>query len=252
MSKDFSHEDYVTDQQFLDTYNAYQAKYKDQPRESDRKVIACIGEYLQTKGPDAPRARVLDVGCSTGNLLRHLRRAFPDLALTGCDLAESSVAACRKDPELAGIRFEVASLFNLKALGTFDVAIVNAVFYMMDDAELERGLDEVARILAQGGLLVIFDFFHPFKQRLVIMETSRTHPDGLRITMRPVHEVQPVLERAGFRDPRFRPHTMPFDLPCNVEDADLTSYTVAAADGRRLLFRGALHQPWCHLLATRA
>jgi hypothetical protein len=32
---------------------------------------------------------------------------------------------------------------------------------------------------------------------------------------------------------------------------DLNSYTVKTETGDRLLFRGALYQPWCHMIAHK-
>src|SRR5690242_5442254 len=102
---EFSYRDYVTDETFLADYNEYQKKYAAQIRESDRIVLRLIGETLARRDPASAPARLLDIGCSTKNLLLHVKRAFPKLSLTGADLAEASLAQCRENPELAGIAF---------------------------------------------------------------------------------------------------------------------------------------------------
>src|SRR5882672_9444997 len=89
------YERYVRDEKFLAGYNEYQSKYANEMRESDRVILGLIADHGRG-------STLLDIGCSTGNLLRHIKRAFPALALTGGDLAESSLTIARADRELAG------------------------------------------------------------------------------------------------------------------------------------------------------
>ena len=63
---------------------------------------------------------------------------------------------------------------------------------------------------------------------------------------------------SGFDDVQFAPFEIPIDLPRGrtVGDnesgfEDLNSYTVRSEAGDRLLFRGTLFQPWCHLIARK-
>ena len=48
-------------------------------------MLGLIAEKTQGRG--AP----LDIGCSTGNLLFHIKRAFLEMTLTGGELAGSSL-----------------------------------------------------------------------------------------------------------------------------------------------------------------
>lgn len=99
--------------------------------------------------------------------------------------------------------------------------------------------------------MLVFDFFHPFEQRLEIIETSKSHPCGLRLCFRPISEVTKLLTEVGFGKPNFRPFTLPIDLPRLEDNSELITYTVPTSSGERLPFRGTLFQPWCHLTATR-
>lgn len=47
MSNDFSYRSYVTDQQFLDEYSAYQAKYAKQLRESHKVRVGLVREIIE-------------------------------------------------------------------------------------------------------------------------------------------------------------------------------------------------------------
>lgn len=249
MSQKFSYQDYVTDEKFLSDYNSYQAKYAKQMRESDKVVINLIREAVSDLSGAARRLRLLDVGCSTGNLLLHIKRIFPELELSGGDLALSSLEQCRANPELSGIEFKVLDLLKLPA-EICDIVIVNAVLYMMEDEQFEQSIRNLSNCLASGGRMIVFDFFHPFNQHLSIIEKSRSHPDGLRLVFRPMDMVTRILANAGFCDPDFRPFVLPIDLPLK-NDGELVTYTVATSEGRRLPFRGALSQPWCHLVAKK-
>ena len=68
----------------LARYDDYQQRYRDSIRESDKVLIDLIREAAAGRP-----ARLLDIGCSTGNLLRHIRRLVPGLDLHGGDLAAS-------------------------------------------------------------------------------------------------------------------------------------------------------------------
>ena len=64
----------------MSDYLAYQEKYRDTPRASDVELIRLISKLTPKNGS------VLDVGCSTGNLLRHLKAERTDLTLYGVDV----------------------------------------------------------------------------------------------------------------------------------------------------------------------
>jgi hypothetical protein len=71
-----------------------------------------------------------------------------------------------------------------------------------------------------------------------------------------MREVRTIFEETGFTDVWFQPFNISIDL-ARVDQAeggsfqDLCSYTIKAEDGRRMLFRGALYQPWCHMMGRK-
>jgi SAM-dependent methyltransferase len=251
-----SYDDYVRDEAFISDYLNYQGRYAEEPRESDKVLVSLVADAVAASGRDPV---VVDIGCSTGNLLLHLRAALPDVRLVGGEHSEESLESCRANPALAGIPFEPMDVVNLRHEAAFDVAVVNAVLYLMGDDDLVRSIQGLGRMLRPGGTLVVFDFFHPYPQDLAIVERSRSHPDGLPLHFRPMEKVEGLLRGAGFDEVRFEPFEIPIDLQPGQRYGDnasgfedLNSYTVRADDGRRLLFRGTLFQPWCHLVATKA
>jgi ubiquinone/menaquinone biosynthesis C-methylase UbiE len=114
---------------------------------------------MLTAGETPREARVLDVGCGTGALVRVLGGLRPELReLVGVDPAPEMVAvaeAARTDPRM---RFEVAAAERLPHPdGSFDVVVSSASFSHWRDQD--AGLAECARVLAPGGVLVLADVF---------------------------------------------------------------------------------------------
>lgn len=248
MSGEFSYHSYVTDSAFLSAYNDYQVRYASSIRESDKALIDIVRAFVGASTNSPGEMVLADLGCSTGNLLLHLKRLVPGLTLIGGDLAESSLAACRANPDLAGIRFEILDVLALPRTA-YDIAVVNAVLYMFDDALYARALSSLRAALKPGGALVMFDFAHDFEQELRIIEKTRSHPDGLLINFRSFGAVARAFEAAGFLAPEFRPFELPIDLAPAEARTELRTFTHKLNDGRRLAMRGALAQPWCHIIA---
>lgn len=243
---------YVSDETFMTGYAEYQKRYAAEPRESDKAMIARIRRILDGEVRSGRRPALLDVGCSTGNFLRHLKAAAPGIDLTGGDLVPAILEKNRRDPALEGIRFEEVNVLEIGRPAAFDVVVANAVLYLLTNEEFERAVASVAAALKPGGRLIGFDWYIPFEQDLAIVERSETHPDGLSIHARPYAFAERVLRSAGFDDVRFDPFEIPIDLPKPDRPGDMGTYTVRTAAGGRMQFRGALHQPWCFLTAGKA
>ena len=106
--------------------------------------------------PMTPAARVLDVGCGTGELLRRLRAKYPDAALAGLDPVAEMLAVARD--KLSGredLREGYADSLPWSA-GSFDVVVsCNMFHYISHPVEALR---EMARVLRPGGSIVLTDW----------------------------------------------------------------------------------------------
>jgi SAM-dependent methyltransferase len=251
-----SYREYVADDTMLERYAAYQRRYADTIRESDRVIVEAVGREI-TRGCGG-RPRVLDVGCSTGNLLGHLHRAFPDAELHGADLAEHSIELCRRDPALRPIAFHVMDMTEDIGGGAYDIIIANAVAVYFDDSQYRLAMTHVSQALRPGGLYIAYEWLHGFRQDLEIVERSRSHPRGLRFHFRSYASVHEAAAIAGLTDVSFTPFRIPVDLGCGMTFGanrdgfeDLNTFTRMMLDGERLMYRGCLAQPWCHLQARR-
>lgn len=104
----------------------------------------------------APREveRILDLPCGHGRVLRYLRRAFPEAAITACDLLRAGVDYCAS-------AFGAAPVYSHQdfariPLGdaTFDLIWVGSLLTHLDADRFREFVDVFGRKLRPGGVLV--------------------------------------------------------------------------------------------------
>jgi demethylmenaquinone methyltransferase/2-methoxy-6-polyprenyl-1,4-benzoquinol methylase len=111
-----------------------------------------------------PGDSALDVCCGTGDLALELAgRVGPTGSVIGCDFSEPMLDLAREKAQErgeGGVRFEWADALELPYdEGGFDAVTVG--FGVRNLADLDRGLREMARVLAPGGRLVILEITQP-------------------------------------------------------------------------------------------
>jgi len=252
-SSNFLPETYLTST--TEIYNVYQRRYAEEPRQSDKVLLALIAEAIDPTLQSGEEIALLDIGCSTGNLLFHIKNALPDLKLIGGDLSPNAVEACRADPRLSGIGFQVMDVFELPA-SRFNAIVANAVNVFFSIEQYDEAIASIAKSLKPNGYYFAYEWLHSFNQDIQIVEKTRSHVDGLKFHFRPFSVVEPIFKRHGFDSVEFRPFVIPIDLERGAKYTDddtgfedINTYTVKTESGERLQFRGALYQPWCHLVA---
>jgi SAM-dependent methyltransferase len=247
---------YVSDPKWAKTYSDYQQRYVANPRESDKKSARLVLSELWRLQPLDHTPRILDLGCSTGNFLRHLKQLIPTAELVGGDLMAPVIDECRADPSLQGISFEVMDIFAIPKDKPFDVIVINAVTYLFDKDQLDKALLSVAAALGPGGAYIGYEFVYPGDVQQTIYETSAAHPEGLRLILRSEDNTRAALQSVGFYEVDVIPFDIPIDLPKPEQDGtDAALITYTRRDdltNRRLMFRGDLYQPWSHMVARRA
>lgn len=233
----------------MSEYNQYQNRYYSNIRESDKVIISEVLKYIETS--DHNDIELLDIGCSTGNLLHHLSLATTNINFTGGDIAESSLALCKQNKDLSHVKFEIMDILNLNCVSQYDIIIANAVCVYFKWSDYKSAIQQVYQSLKPGGIFIAFEWLHPFAcQDITIYETTMNHPNGIRICFRPIPKVKNALQSIGFSSSEFREFILPFDQDRPSYEAEVTTYTIPTHDSR-LMFRGALYQPWCHLIAKK-
>lgn len=109
-----------------------------------------------TKAAGLRVTQVLDFGAGIGNSVPHWRAYFPGASITCVDVSQKSL-------EIGKERFADAQfrLFDGRSLpfseGTFDVIFAACVFHHIPHSDHLSLFREMRRVLAVGGLLVIFE-----------------------------------------------------------------------------------------------
>jgi len=169
---------------FASTYNRIWTRYL-------TRSIDLTVEHLSLGGT----ARVLDVGCGTGLLLKRLSRSHPEVELVGVDLSPQMLAIAQRC--LAGqASIAVADAVALPVQDSaVDVLVSSSVFHYLP--EPEQALTEWRRVMRPGGQLVIIDWCRDFTTMRVLDLVLR-HIDPAHVRTRGTTEFHALLTAAGF------------------------------------------------------
>jgi 2-polyprenyl-3-methyl-5-hydroxy-6-metoxy-1,4-benzoquinol methylase len=244
-----NYQDYALNHSEMLSYIKTQERYVKNLRHSDQLILDHLIRNASENHSDD--ISLLDMGCSTGNLLRHIQKQFPDWKLEGMDMSPKAISNCKADPELSHMSFYEGDLLYFSPKEPFDFITISAVFFALDKIACKQAINNIAKALKPNGTVVVFDYFNQFEQELFIQEFTELHPDGLPIYMRPHSFYESELKSAGFSKIQIEPFEIGLDLPFPSSLSKTDTYTVLDKEGQRMQFRGALYQPWGHLIAQK-
>ena len=104
-----------------------------------------------------PKTRVLDIGCGTGVVARHLisNGVLPQ-NITGIDISHEQLKQARVNTPGARFIETSAEEFDLPA-GSIDLVTTNTVIHHLDNEQLGQMLDRVYDVLAPDGCYFFVD-----------------------------------------------------------------------------------------------
>lgn len=242
---------YVADKAWLAEYDAYQATYKVAPRKSDVDLADLVANIARSKeGP----IRILDIGCSTGNLLRVIRAATHgvDVTFVGADLAESSIAAAKADPDLAEMTFCLWDATALPDGETFDIIVMSAVAFFFDDDDFHKALQSIHRALRPGGAFVAWELVSTLPNYRVDIEEWSPFYNGRShtIQIRSLNMVEQQSTALGYSRVELHQFEPPVLGKPDVSHY-LTSFTVEVPGEGRRAVRGCVILPWAFLVVWK-
>ncbi len=128
---------------------AYMAKYN--PEED--KVVGLIQKYKLNP------STVLEIGCSAGYRLNGINKLHSSCKTFGIEPSQKAIDFGKQN--FPNVNFTQGTADNLSAYETnsMDVVIVGFVFYVIDRQIVFKVISEIDRVLKNGGVLIIIDFF---------------------------------------------------------------------------------------------
>lgn len=116
-------------------------------------VIKVLQEYNS-----APK-NVLEIGCNTGYRLEGIRTLFPGSNVSGIEPSSEAITKGKSDHPKVGFVKGTADDMGMFSNNSFDLVIIGFVLYVVDRDILLKVISETDRVLSDGGILMIIDFF---------------------------------------------------------------------------------------------
>jgi ubiquinone/menaquinone biosynthesis C-methylase UbiE len=117
------------------------------------RVISLIKEYKLNPG------NVLEIGCSAGYRLNAIGNTFKNCSVFGVEPSKEAIKYGEK--HYTNVNFVNGTADNLIGFQdeSMDIVVVGFVFYVIDRNIFFKTVSEIDRVLKNGGILMIVDFF---------------------------------------------------------------------------------------------
>lgn len=112
-------------------------------------------------------AKVIEVGCGTGNTLIQLASKYPNASFTGIDMTVNSLNIARenaKAKDLKNISFLEKNLLELDLNEKYDIVLCIGVLHHL--ADMNKGLENIIKLLNEGSHLILWLYGRHGRNRL--------------------------------------------------------------------------------------
>ena len=160
----------------------------------------CLVDLLGKFFSGSKALRVLDVGCGHGDIHDHLNRIWPQISLTGVDVAESVIADAKiMYPQNLYLSYD-GSMLPFES-NSFDAAFAICVMHHVPPEQWLNFLCEMKRVVRVGGVVVIFEHnpLNPLTRRIV-----DTCPLDANAVLLAARNLQTLVQQAGLSDVKRR------------------------------------------------
>ena len=148
--------------------------------------------------------KVLDLGCGTGTLSLLIKKACPDIDLTGCDADPAVLAKAESKARAKGVdlRFDHAFSDSLPyEPETFDRVFSTLMFHHLEPIGKLVTIGEIKRVLKPGGEFHLADFGYPSGWVQSQLSKIVTLIDGERTTASNFRgELKNLIKESGFSE----------------------------------------------------
>lgn len=124
-----------------------------------RQALVPLRAALLAQKTGASTARLLDLGCGTGEFLREVKRNYPRLSVTGLDLSAPYLKmAERRLADWSRVELVEAAAETVPAPdASFDIVTVLYLFHELPNRVRQAVAAEIRRVLKPGGTLILVD-----------------------------------------------------------------------------------------------
>jgi ubiquinone/menaquinone biosynthesis C-methylase UbiE len=134
--------------------DSYYQRNKDVQYDVNHDVVVKV---LQEYGENPKN--VLEIGCSTGYRLNAISSLFKGAAVTGIEPSKEAIEKGKiLYPAINFVQGTADEMSSFKS-ASFDLVVIGFVLYVVDREILFQVISETDRVLANGGTLMIIDFF---------------------------------------------------------------------------------------------
>jgi len=143
--------------------------------------------------------QILDLGCGTGTLLVLVKRKYPSARIFGIDPDANALSRAEAKARRRGVSVQLDKGFADELPykeASFDRVISSFMFHHLEDAEREKTLAEVLRVLKPGGSFHLLDFI-PRESDGFLARVFNSHA---RLNDNSGPRILRMMQHAGFKN----------------------------------------------------